>query len=157
MREFEAEKTEKVGLQTVLNNTRTAYGKLRNEVGDLEKKLAASDRECQSLRQDLAATQSLLHTLETTKTDFSIDIAAARAQISELEANLAQRTGECIALRDENRRFDERLVAAEKRAIAIESTSAPRVSGCWSPKTKSARSRPSSTTPARKARVWRAS
>jgi crescentin len=121
LREFEAEKTEKVGLQTVLNNTRTAYGKLRNEVGDLEKKLAASDRECQSLRQDLAATQSLLHTLETTKTDFSIDIAAARAQISELEANLAQRTGECIALREENRRFDERLVAAEKRAIAIES------------------------------------
>jgi crescentin len=121
LREFEAEKTEKVGLQTVLNNTRTAYGKLRNEVGDLEKKLATSDRECQSLRQDLAATQSLLHTLETTKTDCSIDIAAARAQISELEANLAQRTGECIALRDENRRFDERLVAAEKRAIAIES------------------------------------
>ena len=39
LRDFETEKTEKVGLQTVLNNTRTAYGKLRNEVGDLEKKL----------------------------------------------------------------------------------------------------------------------
>ena len=98
LRDFEAEKTEKVGLQTVLNNTRTAYGKLRNEVGDLEKKLAASDRECQTLRQDLAAAQSLLHTLETTKTDFSIDVAAARAQIADLEANLAQRTGECLAL-----------------------------------------------------------
>jgi crescentin len=121
LRDFEAEKSEKIGLQTVLNNTRTAYGKLRNEVGDLEKKLAASDRECQTLRQDLAAAQSLLHTLESTKTDFSLDIAAARAQIAELEANLAQRTGECLALREENRRTDERLVAAEKRAIAIES------------------------------------
>ena len=56
LRDFESEKTEKVGLQTVLNNTRTAYGKLRNEVGDLEKKLAASDRECKQLRQDLAAS-----------------------------------------------------------------------------------------------------
>ena len=121
LRDFEAEKTEKVGLQTVLNNTRTAYGKLRNEVGDLEKKLAASERECQTLRQDLAAAQSLLHTLETTKTDFSIDLAAARAQIADLESNLAQRTGECLALREENRRFDERLVTTEKRAIALES------------------------------------
>jgi crescentin len=119
--DFEAEKTEKVGLQTVLNNTRTAYGKLRNEVGDLEKRLAASERECQTLRQDLASTQSLLHTLESTKTDFSIDLAAGRAQIADLESNLAQRTGECLALREENRRFDERLVAAEKRVIALES------------------------------------
>ena len=121
LRDFEAEKTEKVGLQTVLNNTRTAYGKLRNEVGDLEKKLAAADSECQTLRQDLAAAQSLLHTVETTKTDYSIDIAAARAQIADLESNLAQRTGECLALREENRRFDERLVAVDKRVIAIES------------------------------------
>ena len=119
--DFEAEKSEKVGLQTVLDNTRTAYGKLCNEVGDLEKSLAASERECQTLRQDLAAAQSLLHTLESTKTDFSIDVAAARAHIADLESNLAQRTGECLALREENRRTDERQVAAEKRAIAIES------------------------------------
>lgn len=121
LQEFETEKTERVGLQTVLNNTRTAYGKLRNEVGDLENRLSASEQECQILRQDLAATQSLLNTLETNKTDFSIEIAAARAQIAELETNLAQRTGECLALREENRRFDERLVATEKRAIALES------------------------------------
>ena len=121
LRDFEAEKTEKVGLQTVLNNTRTAYGKLRNEVGDLEKRLAASDRECQTLRQDLAAAQSLLDTLETTRTDYSIDLAAGRAQIADLESNLAQRTGECLALRDENRQIDERLVATDKRAIALES------------------------------------
>ena len=48
----------------------------------------------QALRQDLAATQSLLHTLETTKTDFAIDMAARRAQIADLEVQLAQRTGE---------------------------------------------------------------
>ena len=35
LRALEAEKSEKVSLQTILNNTRTAYGKLRNEVADL--------------------------------------------------------------------------------------------------------------------------
>ena len=30
LRAFEAEKSEKISLQTILNNTRTAYGKLRN-------------------------------------------------------------------------------------------------------------------------------
>jgi crescentin len=120
LRDFEAEKTEKVGLQTVLNNTRTAYGKLRNEVGDIEKKYATADRECKQLRQELVSAQSLLHTLEATKTDFTIDLAAARAQIADLESNLAQRTGECLALREESRRLDERLVAVDKRVIAIE-------------------------------------
>jgi crescentin len=121
LRDFEAEKTEKVGLQSVLNNTRTAYGKLRNEVGDLEKNLAAADRECKALRQDLATAQNQLRTLEATKAEISTDIAARRDQIADLEARLAQQTGECIAQREENRRFDERLVAAEKRIIALES------------------------------------
>jgi hypothetical protein len=60
LRAFEAEKSEKISIQTVLNNTRTAYGKLRNEVAELEKRTAASDKECKALRQELATTQSLL-------------------------------------------------------------------------------------------------
>jgi crescentin len=121
LRDFEAEKTEKVGLQSVLNNTRTAYGKLRNEVGDIEKRFAAADSECKALRQDLAIAQNQLRTLEATKAEISTDIAARRDQIANLEARLAQQTGECIALREENRRLDERLVVADKRTIALES------------------------------------
>ena len=78
LRNFEAEKTEKVGLQSVLNNTRTAYGKLRNEVGDIEKRFAAADRECKALRQDLATAQNQLRTLEAAKAEISTDIAARR-------------------------------------------------------------------------------
>ena len=121
LRAFEAEKSEKLNLQTVLNNTRTAYGKLRNEVAELEKRTAASDKECKSLRQELATTQSLLRTTETTKAEISIDIAARRAQIAELEQRLAQESGENKALREENRRLDERLAATDKRIIALES------------------------------------
>ncbi|MBI4367582.1 MAG: hypothetical protein HY543_12270 [Deltaproteobacteria bacterium] len=121
LRAYEAEKSERIGLQTVLNNTRTAYGKLRNQVGELEKKASASDNECRALRQELTSTQNLLRSLETTKAEIAIDIAARRAQIVDLEARLAQETGESSALREENRRFDQRLATADKRVIALES------------------------------------
>src|SRR5262245_706676 len=91
---FEAEKSEKISLQTTLNNTRTAYGKLRNEVAELEKKAAFSEKECQALRQELATTQNLLRGLEATKAEIAIDVAARRAQIVDLEVRLAQETGE---------------------------------------------------------------
>lgn len=121
LRAFEAEKSEKISLQTVLNNTRAAYGKLRNEVAELEKKANLSGKECQALRQELTTTQNLLRTLEATKAEIAIDIAARRAQIVDLEARLAQETGEGRALREENRRLDERLSTADKRVAELES------------------------------------
>lgn len=120
LRAIEAERAEKAGLQTVLNNTRTAYGKLRNETAELEKKVANSDREIHALRQEFNATQTLLRTAEATKAEIAIDVAARRAQIAELEGNLARETGENKTLRDENRRLDERLTATDKRIIALE-------------------------------------
>src|SRR6476660_2886002 len=102
LRAFETEKSEKISLQTVLSNTRTAYSKLRNEVAELEKKAAFSEKECQALRQDLTNTQNLLRALEATKAEIAIDVAARRAQIVDLEARLAQETGEGKALREEN-------------------------------------------------------
>jgi crescentin len=121
LRAFEAEKSEKISLQSVLNNTRTAYGKLRNEVAELEKKASTSESECRALRQELTTTQNMLRALETTKAEIAIDIAARRAQIIDLEARLAQETGEGVALRDENRRLDEKLATADKRIISLES------------------------------------
>ncbi len=121
LRAFEAEKSEKISLQTVLNTTRTAYGKLRNQLAELEKKSAASESECRALRQELTTTQNQLHTAETTRAEIAIDIAARREQIIDLESRLAHESGECKALREENRRLDERLSAADKRIIALES------------------------------------
>ncbi len=121
LRAYEAEKSEKLSLQAVLNNTRTAYGKLRNEIAEVEKKSASFETECGALRQELATTQSLLRTVEATKAEIAIDIAARRAQIADLEGRLTQETGESHALREENRRLDERLTAMNKRVIALES------------------------------------
>ncbi|MEP7031021.1 MAG: hypothetical protein ABI830_08830 [Pseudolabrys sp.] len=121
LRAFEAEKSEKLGLQTVLNNTRTAYGKLRNEVADLEKRASTSEGEVRALRQELTTTLNQLRAVETTKAEIAIDIAARRAQIADLDSRLSQETGECIALRDENKRLDDRLSAADKKIITLES------------------------------------
>lgn len=120
LRAFEAEKAERLGLQTVLANTRTAYGKLRNEVAETEKKAAAADQQCKALRQELTTVQSQLRTVETTKQEIAIDIAARRAQIVELESRLTQESGENKTLREENRRLDERLATTEKRIIQLE-------------------------------------
>ena len=59
---IESEHADKIALQTVLNNTRTAYGKLRSEAAELEKKAAATENECRGLRQELTTTQSQLKT-----------------------------------------------------------------------------------------------
>jgi len=121
LRAYEAEKSEKISLQTVLNNTRAAYGKLRNEAAELEKKAAASDKECNDLRQELSSTQNVLRSVEATKAEIAIDIAARRAQIADLEGRLTQETGEGNALREEVKRLDERLTSANKRIISLES------------------------------------
>ncbi len=117
---FEAEKTEKIGLQTILNNTRTEYGKLRNVVGDLEKKAAAAEGECQQLRQELAASQHTVRTLENTRAELALDIAARRTRIADLESGLMQATAEGNRLNETNLRLDERLVAGDKRSIQLE-------------------------------------
>jgi chromosome segregation ATPase len=120
LRAFEAEKSEKISLQSILNNTRTAYGKLRNEIGELEKRAAAAEKECQALRQELAATAAALRTAESGKAEVAIDAAARRVQIVELESRLSQETGESKMLREENRRFAERQSTLDKRLIALE-------------------------------------
>jgi chromosome segregation ATPase len=120
LRDIEAEKSEKAGLQTLLNNSRTAYGKLRNEVAEIEQKAAAAEKDCQELRQDLASTQNLLRATEAAKADMAIDLAARRAQTVELEARLAHESGDAKMLREDTRRLEERLAAADKRIIALE-------------------------------------
>lgn len=121
LRAIEAEQVEKAALQTVLNNTRTAYGKLRNELSELEKKTAADDAECRRLRHELSTALGQLKAAETARAELATDNAARRAQIAQLEARLAQEAGERKALAAEKRRFNERLQANEKRINALES------------------------------------
>ena len=89
-------------------------------MADLEKRQAATQSECLMLRQELIATQDLLKAAEATKAEISIDVAARRAQIGELESRLVQEVGDNNALREESQRLDDRLMAAEKRIVVLE-------------------------------------
>src|SRR4029079_11940797 len=120
LREFETEKAEKINLQAALANTRTAYGKLRNEVSELEKKNTTLDREVDQLRKDLAFADNAAKALETMRGELAIDIAQRRAQIADLEGRLSQEAVETKSLRDENERLKNRQATLDKHVVQVE-------------------------------------
>jgi chromosome segregation ATPase len=121
LREFETEKADKINLQAALANTRTAYGKLRNEVTELEKKCGGLERECEQLKKDLAFADNASKALETVRGELGIDIATKRAQIVELESRLGQEAAETRALREENERLKNRQGTVDKHIVQVES------------------------------------
>lgn len=120
LREFEAEKSEKVALQTILANTRTAHGKMRNELGEAERKAVALEGQAAQLRKDLNFAETTCRSLESARAELAIDIAARKAQIAELESRLAQEAAEAKALREETRRQGDKIAATDKRIVALE-------------------------------------
>jgi chromosome segregation ATPase len=62
----------------------------------------------------------VLRTVEATKAEIAVDVAARKAQVADLEARLTQESGEVKVLREENRRQNERLTATDKRIVALE-------------------------------------
>jgi len=120
LREFETEKADKINLQAALANTRTAYGKLRNEVTDLEKKNASLEREIDQVRKDLTFADNAAKALETLRGELAIDIAQRRAQIADLEGRLSQEAVETKALRDENDRLKTRQATVDKHIVQVE-------------------------------------
>ncbi|MGE5163509.1 MAG: hypothetical protein ACM3IH_05725 [Sphingobacteriales bacterium] len=89
-----------------------------------------SEKKCQALRSGTHHHAESAPHARGNEAEIAIDIAARRAQIVDLEARLAQETGEGKALREENRRLDERPSAADKRVAALESELNGAVSGC---------------------------
>src|SRR5262245_31963905 len=108
LRAFEEAKNEKLSLQSVLNSTRIAYSKLREDLTTVEKKAATLDTECIRLREVLTVSQQTLGALEATKTEQSAELAMRRAQITELQRLVHQQATDLQITRDENQRNLER-------------------------------------------------
>lgn len=121
LRDYEAEKSEKIGLQGTLANTRAAYAKLKTDLAEAEKKASDLEYNFVSTKQDLLATQNQIRSLEAAKSELATDIAARTAQIAELETRLGQEAAEAKVARDEAHRLDQRLVTADKRIVSLES------------------------------------
>jgi crescentin len=120
LRDFESEKSEKAGLQTILANTRAAYAKLKTETSEIERRAAGFERECTELRQELIGAQHQARMLETAKAELVTEIAAQQSRIAELGAELQQETAQAKTAREEAHRLDQRLTGADKRIVALE-------------------------------------
>jgi crescentin len=120
LRDFETERSEKAGLQTILANTRAAYAKVKSEASEIERKAAGLERECAELRQELIAAQHQTRLLETAKAELVTEIGASQARIAELGAELQQETAQAKTAREEAHRLDQRLTGADKRIVALE-------------------------------------
>jgi len=107
-------------LQTVLNTTRVAYGKLRNELAAAEKKASALESECLRVQEDLDIAQQYVKAMERAKTEHSVEMNARRIEITELQRRLQQDGADLQAVREESRRFQERLAAADRKVTEAE-------------------------------------
>ena len=120
LRAFEETKSEKLALQGVLNNTRMAYGKLRDDLHAMEKKAGTLETECTRLREVLTIAQQSVAALEHTKSEQSAELAARRAQIADLQRHLQQQATDLQVTRDENQRVSARITAVEKQMVQLE-------------------------------------
>jgi chromosome segregation ATPase len=120
LRSLEEAKSEKIGLQSALNNTRISNSNLRSELGTAEKKVAMLESECTRLREAVTVTQQKLGSLESAKAEQAAELAARRTQISDLQRRVQQQSADLQIARDENRRLSERITATDKRAVQLE-------------------------------------
>jgi crescentin len=120
LRDFETAKSERLSLQTVLNTTRIAYGKLRTESEKLEKRAESLSTECIRLQEDLSLSQEYVENLETTKTEQAAELTAKTAEIADLQRRLQHDSAELQNTREENRRMSERVLSADKKMVQVE-------------------------------------
>lgn len=123
LKAYEQEKSEKISLQTTLAELRNAYNKTRGELLAHEKKSSALETECIRLRQDFSITQQNLRTAEAAKAEQAVELQNHRAAVAELDRRLKHEVAERESFREEHRRLGDRLAAADKRIVQLESES----------------------------------
>lgn len=120
LRAFEEAKSEKLSLQGVLNNTRIAHNKLRDDLGVAEKKAATFESENVRLREIVSVAQQSVAALERTKTEHIAELTARRTHIAELQRHVQQQGADLQTTREENSRLGERIATADKRTVQLE-------------------------------------
>lgn len=120
LRAFEETKSEKLSLQSTLNNTRVAYAKLREDLTNTEKRAATLEAEATRLREIATVAQQSVAALEQTKADQSSELNTRRTQIADLQRRVQQQGSDLQTTRDENRRMIERAAQADKRAVQLQ-------------------------------------
>jgi crescentin len=118
---FEQAKSEKLSLQGVLNNTRIAHNKLREDHELVHKKATSLEAETVRLREIVGVAQQSVAALEKTKAEHLAELAARRSHITEMQRHVQQQGADLQQHRADNLRLNERVAAADKRAVQSES------------------------------------
>ena len=120
LRALEQEKSQTMSLSGMLAEARTAYETLREEFYQIEKKATIFEGEAGRLREDLELSREANRALESTRLELTDDINARRAQIAELDRQLAQETTQRRSLSESRRALKEQHDGAEKRIVELE-------------------------------------
>ena len=121
LRAYEETKNEKLHLQGVLNSTRIAHNKARQDLASAEKKAATLESECARLSEAATVAQQSATALERIKSEQAFELNARRTQVVEMQRQIQQQSSELQATRDENRRIGERFADADRRMAELES------------------------------------
>ena len=120
LRALEQEKSQTMSLSGMLAEARTAYETLREEFYQIEKKATIFEGEAGRLREDLELSREANRALESTRLELTDDINARRAQIAELDRQLAQETNQRRSLSESRRALKEQHDDAEKCIVELE-------------------------------------
>src|SRR3954453_3106768 len=121
LRAYEETKSEKLSLQNVLNTTRIAQNKMREDLANAEKKARSLEAETLRLRDILASAQQTIAAHEKTKAEHLAELAARRSHIAAVQRHVHVQGADLQQSRDENRRHVHRVPAADLTTVQLES------------------------------------
>ena len=108
IRELEQERIENARLRSALGDLRTGYDSLHGKFSALEKRAAELDSDRAGTQQQLAQAQQTARGLQRDKSELTNEIAAARANLEQMEMSLVASQAERSALCSARDEADER-------------------------------------------------
>src|SRR4029077_9464730 len=116
--------TESFGLRNSLAELRTGHDGLRGDYSALEKRASELESAGEELHRELSLVQQTARGLEADKSELASEIVAARAEIANLESQLAQEAANGRALSEANQILVDHANAADKRIVELQSDGA---------------------------------
>ncbi|MFZ1094072.1 MAG: hypothetical protein WAN75_33500, partial [Xanthobacteraceae bacterium] len=114
---LEQEKTDNVTLRNSLAELRAAHESVCSEFSALKKRAAELESAGEELRRQLALAQEATRRLERDKTELTSEIVAVRAELANLESQLAQDTAHDRALSEANQILVDHANSTDKRIV----------------------------------------
>lgn len=120
LRALELEKSQALALSAMLNESRAAYETLRTEFYRVDKQATAAAADAEKLRVELELARETNRALEATIVETNNEISDRRAQISDIEHQLAQETTAHRTLSETHRALQTQYESAERHNIELE-------------------------------------